>query len=197
VFEIASLATAGGIVALVGGAAAPLFSRLTPRFPGLLLTHWYCAALAAIALCAVSLILLVQRIPVSRRILTFAPWPAAATLGLHIVSIILLGLSFYAVSTAFTSGLDISFCVALFASAWLLGFLTPGAPAGLGVRETVLVIGLSGSLGPMALPAAILHRLLSALADAAMALIGALLLKTSRADVKPRPKPSDAGQAES
>lgn len=35
----------------------------------------------------------------------------------------------------------------IYAVAWLIGFLVPGAPAGLGVRETLLVLGLSPLLG--------------------------------------------------
>lgn len=37
--------------------------------------------------------------------------------------------------------------VGIYALAWLVGFLVPGAPAGLGVREALLVLGLSPLLG--------------------------------------------------
>jgi len=37
--------------------------------------------------------------------------------------------------------------VGIYAVAWLIGFLVPGAPAGLGVREALLVLGLSPLLG--------------------------------------------------
>ena len=37
--------------------------------------------------------------------------------------------------------------VGIYAVAWLVGFLVPGAPAGLGVREALLVLGLSPLLG--------------------------------------------------
>ena len=46
-----------------------------------------------------------------------------------------------------------------FGTAWTLGFLTPGAPAGLGVREAVLVALLTPSAGePAALTAALAFR---------------------------------------
>lgn len=37
--------------------------------------------------------------------------------------------------------------IGIYSVAWLIGFLVPGAPAGLGVREVLLVLGLSPSLG--------------------------------------------------
>jgi hypothetical protein len=35
-----------------------------------------------------------------------------------------------------------------FAGSWILGFVAPGAPAGLGIREAILSAWLSGSLPP-------------------------------------------------
>lgn len=37
--------------------------------------------------------------------------------------------------------------IGIYSIAWLIGFLIPGAPAGLGVREALLVLGLSPALG--------------------------------------------------
>ena len=55
-----------------------------------------------------------------------------------------------------------------------------GAPAGLGVREAILVATLSGSIGPTAaVTAAIAHRLLSAAVDAGAFAAGVLLLSQS------------------
>jgi uncharacterized membrane protein YbhN (UPF0104 family) len=52
--------------------------------------------------------------------------------------------------------------------AWLTGFAVPGAPGGLGVRESVLVLLLSGADDAMAAPALGLGlgmRLVSTLGD--------------------------------
>lgn len=38
--------------------------------------------------------------------------------------------------------------VGAFASSWILGFLAPGAPAGLGIREAVLLVWLGNAFGP-------------------------------------------------
>lgn len=56
--------------------------------------------------------------------------------------------------------------VGVYAAAWLLGFLMPGAPAGLGVRELVLLLGLSPMVGEQAaLTAAASLRLVTTVGD--------------------------------
>ena len=72
-----------------------------------------------------------------------------------------------------------------FVVAWLAGFVTPGAPAGLGVRETVLVLGLP-QLGPAALGVAIGHRVVTAIADALMALTWIVILRGARLILPPQ-----------
>jgi hypothetical protein len=57
--------------------------------------------------------------------------------------------------------------------AWVVGYVTPGAPAGLGLREAVLAIGLGPVLGePEALAMALAYRLLTVAADAVLAGVG-------------------------
>jgi uncharacterized membrane protein YbhN (UPF0104 family) len=63
--------------------------------------------------------------------------------------------------------------IALFAIAWTAGVITPGAPSGIGIREAVLVAGLS----PVASPAgavliAGLLRLISVVGDVLFFLVG-------------------------
>jgi uncharacterized membrane protein YbhN (UPF0104 family) len=68
--------------------------------------------------------------------------------------------------------------VSLYSVAWIAGVLTPGLPAGLGVREAILVQGLSPLLGATeALGSALLFRLLTTLADAIVFGIGMLMLR--------------------
>lgn len=56
----------------------------------------------------------------------------------------------------------IGYFLAIYPLAWLAGYLTPGAPGGLGVRETVLVVGLSQVVGEAtAVLASLLFRLVS------------------------------------
>lgn len=62
------------------------------------------------------------------------------------------------------------------AAAWLLGYVVPGAPAGIGVREAVLALGLGPVLGDAeALVVALAYRLVTVLADALLAAFGFLL----------------------
>ncbi|WP_170215752.1 lysylphosphatidylglycerol synthase transmembrane domain-containing protein [Asanoa ferruginea] len=65
--------------------------------------------------------------------------------------------------------------VAAFAGAWSIGFLLAIAPAGLGPRETALVVLLAGSVSePVALVAALVSRLLMTVADLAWPAIALL-----------------------
>lgn len=50
--------------------------------------------------------------------------------------------------------------------AWVLGFIVPGAPGGIGVREAILVLLLSPVIGDtVTLSAALIHRLISIIGD--------------------------------
>ena len=64
-----------------------------------------------------------------------------------------------------------------FAVAWVAGFLTPGAPAGFGVRETILLVVLSPALGSgIAVGIAISLRAVTTLADG-LTFIAAVIAK--------------------
>lgn len=58
--------------------------------------------------------------------------------------------------------------VAAYTLSWVAGYIVPGAPGGIGVRESVLLIGLTPRFpSGQVLLIAILHRILSILGDAA------------------------------
>lgn len=64
------------------------------------------------------------------------------------------------------------------AAAWLLGFLIPGAPGGLGIREFVLVLGLTPLIGEaQAALDALMFRLVTVGGDALMSAVGAVWLR--------------------
>ena len=64
--------------------------------------------------------------------------------------------------------------IGLYCLAWVIGFLAPFAPAGLGVREIVLVLGLSAWVNAdVALLLASLNRLVYFLAELFLAAVGA------------------------
>ncbi|TPJ68412.1 hypothetical protein [Mesorhizobium sp. B2-7-1] len=63
------------------------------------------------------------------------------------------------------------------AAAWLIGFVVPGAPGGLGVREAVLIMGLTaaGLPAPAATTVALGNRLVTVLGDCLVALAELIL----------------------
>lgn len=100
----------------------------------------------------------------------------AKMLGCYGLSFLFAGASYYAVARGLGQTPAPGLCVAAYAIAWVVGFVTPGAPAGLGVRETILVVALTPSVGPAAISIAIAHRLATAVTDAVAAGLGALIL---------------------
>lgn len=64
------------------------------------------------------------------------------------------------------------------AAAWLLGFMVPGAPGGLGIREFVLVLGLTPLIGEaQAALDALMFRLVTIGGDAMMSAFGGVWLR--------------------
>jgi hypothetical protein len=109
-----------------------------------------------------------------------AKFLAGAT-ALIVVGTILAGLALVALaspSVAVMTVPSIIAGVALFCASWILGFLAPGAPAGLGIREAILLGGLTPAIGgTLALEVTILFRGLSVAADLVAWLVGAMLLR--------------------
>jgi glycosyltransferase 2 family protein len=92
-------------------------------------------------------------------------------------SFLLSGCSFTFLLEAFAVN-DLSYfsITAMFTAAWLAGFLIPGSPAGLGVREAAIVAFLTPHAGPgTAIGAAMMHRIITAIVDLTAALTGYLI----------------------
>jgi hypothetical protein len=78
---------------------------------------------------------------------------------------------------------DFALLTAAFAVAWVAGFVTPGAPAGIGVREALLLLMLAPAMGTTAATLLVLAlRIASTLGDIVSFLIGAVLLSRLPAD---------------
>jgi uncharacterized membrane protein YbhN (UPF0104 family) len=74
--------------------------------------------------------------------------------------------------------LDLIYAIGLFSTAWVGGFLTVVAPGGLGVREAILVIGLSPIFGQAgALGLAVLLRLVTMASDLIATGTGAIMFR--------------------
>lgn len=109
------------------------------------------------------------------------PWVSLEGLALYTASFALLGLALTIVSRSLLEGPSGGFALfaGSFAVAWLAGFVVPGSPGGLGVREAVLVAELDPILGGgMALTLALLFRL-TTLAGDAIAFAGGVALEAA------------------
>ncbi|GHU52259.1 hypothetical protein AGMMS49975_07680 [Clostridia bacterium] len=60
------------------------------------------------------------------------------------VTVFILGLSLFAVFSLNAGAGEFQIVVASSSVSWIIGFLTPGVPGGIGIRETVLTLMLSG-----------------------------------------------------
>ena len=90
--------------------------------------------------------------------LAFGAIPMSISASTFVVTLILLG-------QPMTVGLGIT-VIGLFVLSWLAGFLAPGVPSGIGVREAILLMFLAGSLNEgTLLSAVIIHRVLAVVGD--------------------------------
>lgn len=82
------------------------------------------------------------------------PGPSVVTcaFGAYCFNYILVGLGLWLIAVQMGLGDEINLALAtsVFALSWALGFLTPGAPAGLGVREGIMALMLANSPAPEA-----------------------------------------------
>lgn len=120
---------AAAVLAVLGLIALPLLSWVLPK-----------------------LVALVLRRREANPATTPAPLPLATmleVLALYIVAMLLVGAGLAVLSHGLFPGtpVDYALLTAAFTLAWAVGFVTPGAPAGLGVREALLLLLLAHSLG--------------------------------------------------
>lgn len=99
------------------------------------------------------------------------PGPVAtlSALGAYTANYLLIGLGLWLVSRTadFPVELDYTLVTAAFALSWALGFLAPGAPGGLGVREGIMLLLLHGvAADEILLAFVLLARVVTMLGDA-------------------------------
>lgn len=164
IFVAGSALTLGGAVGLASGLGAP---------PAWLLASLVAAALTVPALGAFLLrhlpTSLRERIPGLHQVHVPRPWPLLACFLLGCSSMLLLGgIPVLLKATLFGGSRQPYLAVAgIFALAWTAGFITPGAPAGLGVRDAILVTGLTPMFGAgAALGVTVVMRLVTSVGDA-------------------------------
>jgi uncharacterized membrane protein YbhN (UPF0104 family) len=98
---------------------------------------------------------------------------------IYLVFFLVDGVIFWCIlgtSTGSWFGLPLPVVFATFSLSWVIGFLTPGAPAGLGVRESIMILILSGFIGqPEAAFVALVSRMVVTLGDLVFFIISYLL----------------------
>lgn len=112
--------------------------------------------------------------------------------GMFLVSFLTLGLSFTLLTHAVSpqSGFPFPALCGAFAAAWVIGLLVPGAPAGLGVREGVLVALLAGvTSGAGGVAAIALLRIVTTLGDFIHFVLGTWMLRTLPKPIPPTNQP--------
>ena len=160
----------------VGGAIAQLLGDIEPfSLSALVLALFMGAAqavftvLAWIALSYVAPRFGVPRAPLSRR----APG-LALVLAIDFAFFVLAGAALRALHPS-PDTLPFGAWCGWLSLAWMVGYVTPGAPAGIGLREAVLALGLSPALGESeALVLALLYRLITTVTDGVLAALGFL-----------------------
>jgi len=180
---------AGGLlsIALALALAPELESNIRIAFPSApVFTYGAVLASALIMfVCAGVVLLLLQQL---ERIPQMRLSGLVSAVALYSLSFLLLGISLRLIAGSLSRAtVPLPLSVALFAAAWIAGLVTPGAPGGLGVRESVLTIGLAPILGgSVALAVALIHRGVSVLGDVISFGLGLLLPKTNDTpDVSP------------
>ncbi|UGB37565.1 lysylphosphatidylglycerol synthase domain-containing protein [Frateuria soli] len=111
-----------------------------------------------------------------------APSTVLGCYAIYVTNFFLIGGGLWLVSHAIaaegTPAPGVIFLTGAFASSWILGFVTPGAPAGLGIRETVLAALLAGSLPPTQAVALIVAlRVATTIGDLAVFIAGSLAMR--------------------
>ena len=96
---------------------------------------------------------------------------------LYAVFFVSNGLLIYCIARLLSAPIEPSTVVGISTAAWLIGFVLPGAPGGMGVRDFVLISGLSASgLDPeTSITLALSHRIITMVGDCVLACYGYLL----------------------
>jgi len=156
-------------IAVLGSAGqlAPLVPQVSPSL-------WW---LGTACLLAASLAVLVFGGRLRPDIAGLAP-AVIVSIALSALFMVGLGATFAAVFQIFAAA-PVALLAGASILAWLIGFLTPGAPGGIGVREAMLIAFLGGSgQEDAALMAAALFRIVTTLGDVYLLTVGWLLFRS-------------------
>lgn len=131
-----------------------------------------------------------HRPPALQWLLKITPsWPAVlASLPCYLAINALNGVAVWLVADSLTTvgAADLLILAGAYAIAWIIGFLLPGAPGGLGVREAALAMLLGGSYSPdIIFSLSVLSRLSTVLADLLIFAVGVTLSRLCKQPTLP------------
>ncbi|AZQ66690.1 hypothetical protein EF888_05760 [Silicimonas algicola] len=117
-----------------------------------------------------------QHLPAAR------PARFAVPVLLYAAGFTVLGISLSLVSAVVApdTGVSVGFATILFAVAWIAGFVMPGAPGGVGIRDGILAVGLGLVVGDGAgLAVALLHRSVTTVGDVGIFGVGCVVRRST------------------
>ena len=108
---------------------------------------------------------------------------------LYFIALIFIGISFIIVMLTVyeykINIVDIINWVGIYILGWFVGFITPGAPGGLGIREAVLVLYMNKLIpSEYILEAVLIHRLINVISDISIYFIDLVIFKIINIKVK-------------
>jgi len=127
------------------------------------------------------------------------PLVMARRLLIAFVLIILFAFTFLA--TLILLGQEVTFrlgitIMGLYMLSWVAGFLTPGAPSGLGVREAVMVMFMGDTINASVLVSAmVMHRLLTVTGDVSAYGMALMIARIAKMREKTTPHEAKEGEA--
>lgn len=129
-----------GAASMVGVAlcGVPLWRFMRDKAPESLI--WWLAGLVALGAVATVVLFIWRRAWLLRYLRSAVPTPRVMLVQAGVW--FLLGMSFWILVRACDMPAGLLFSIGLFAGGYALGFLVPFAPAGLGIRDAVLTVGL-------------------------------------------------------
>lgn len=190
-YELVLLLIADGITAVSASALAGGGSRLIGGATGVAVAGILVAsiaALAAIALLGRLLPRIVKRVMPQARasneeLPVLRPHTIAKVIAIYVTAMLCVGASICVLALGLpgAGSPDFALLTAAFTIAWAVGFVTPGAPAGIGVREALLLLILGPTLGTETASLLILAlRVATTLGDVLCFALGMALLARNR-----------------
>lgn len=100
-------------------------------------------------------------------------------LSAYALNYLLIGVGLWCVAIAFGESTSLTYPVvtSAFALSWLLGFMTPGSPAGLGAREGIMLMLLQGAASPEKLVVFVLLARVVTMVGDVISFVGAVFLQ--------------------